>query len=125
MQRSKSVAFAFLLGALVVGGGLGFTADRVFLRENACREYNDRTAARQRLANDLELTAVQRAALDSVLDRRHEQMSAVFKEIRPRMDSVRDRTRQEIAAMLNPQQRAKFEALLRESHEHDGRGTQR
>jgi hypothetical protein len=29
MQRSRSLALMFLLGALLVGGALGFTADRV------------------------------------------------------------------------------------------------
>ncbi|HET7585698.1 MAG TPA: hypothetical protein VFK13_12360 [Gemmatimonadaceae bacterium] len=119
MQRSKSVALAFLLGALVVGGGLGFTVDRALLRQSICKEYNDRPSARRRLADELQLTASQRATLDSVLDRRHEQMSTVVRQIRPQMDSVRDRTRQEIARMLNPQQRARFEALIREAHEHD------
>ena len=33
MQQSKNLAIAFLLGAVVVGGAMGFTADRVYLRD--------------------------------------------------------------------------------------------
>ena len=33
MQQSKNLAIAFLLGAVVVGGALRFTADRVMLRD--------------------------------------------------------------------------------------------
>jgi hypothetical protein len=125
MQRSKSVALAFLLGAVVVGGSLGFTADRVWLRERICQQSGNRADARSRLARDLGLTAAQRATLDSLLDRRHDQMSAVVKQIRPQMDSVRDRTRQDIIRMLNPEQQARFEAMLKQAHEHEGRERQR
>jgi hypothetical protein len=33
MQQSKNLAITFLLGAVLVGGALGFTADRMMLRE--------------------------------------------------------------------------------------------
>ena len=33
MQRSKNLAMMFLLGAVLVGGALGFTADRVWTRD--------------------------------------------------------------------------------------------
>ena len=33
MQQSKNLAIAFLLGAVVVGGALGFSADRLMLRD--------------------------------------------------------------------------------------------
>jgi len=33
MHSSKNVAIAFLLGAVLVGGALGFTADRVWMRD--------------------------------------------------------------------------------------------
>ena len=53
MQRPKQQALAFLLGAVLVGGVVGFSADRVF-RSND----NSIAARRQALYDDLELYAV-------------------------------------------------------------------
>jgi hypothetical protein len=40
MQRSRSLALMFLLGALLVGGALGFTADRM-LAGGRCANNGD------------------------------------------------------------------------------------
>ena len=55
MQNSKQLAVMFLLGAFVVGGALGFTADRVWGRDAACR---DPRGSRELLYDRLELTGV-------------------------------------------------------------------
>ncbi|MEO7454632.1 MAG: hypothetical protein ABIY52_00125, partial [Gemmatimonadaceae bacterium] len=63
MQRPKQQALAFLLGALLVGGVAGFSADRVF------RSGDSSIVARRRaLYDDLGLDAKQRVTLDSVFD---------------------------------------------------------
>src|SRR6186997_343773 len=111
MQRSKSLAMMFLLGTLVVGGALGFSADRLFTRPGLCTASNDRSGWKDQFASELELTPTQRVALDSILDKRHRDWAAVHETIRPRMDSlqasirpqldsVRNRARTDIAKML-------------------------
>ena len=59
MHNSKQLAVMFLLGAFVVGGALGFTADRVWGRDAACR---DPRGSRELLYERLDLTSTQRAA---------------------------------------------------------------
>jgi hypothetical protein len=110
MQRSKNLAVMFLLGAVLVGGALGFTADRVWMRDAAC---SDPRASRALLYDRLELNAAQRAAWDSILDDRHRQFDSLFKPIKPQMDSIRSRSRAQMRALLTtPQQRERFEAII-------------
>ena len=108
MQPSKNLAITFLLGAVVVGGALGFTADRVMLRERIARRESDRGA----LADRLQLDVSQRARLDSIIDDRHKRYEVIMSTVRPALDSVKRRARDEIRLMLTPAQRAEFEKVL-------------
>jgi len=67
MQRSKQQALMFLLGAVLVGGVLGFSAERVMLHASNERSW----AARNAMYDDLELTPAQRAAMDSIIDEKN------------------------------------------------------
>jgi Spy/CpxP family protein refolding chaperone len=114
MQRSKQLAAMFLLGAVLVGGVLGFSADRLLARERLCPRWGDARAMRQRFLDDLELTAAQRTVVDSILDAKHRQMSVVLAPVRPQLDSISANARAQIARVLTPAQRVKFDALHRE-----------
>ena len=119
MHNSKQLAVMFLLGAFVVGGALGFTADRVWGRDAACR---DPRGSKELLYERLDLTTAQRAAWDSILDDRHEQFQALLKPVRPQMDSIRLRARAQMRALLTtPEQRERFEAILNEPRPNDKR----
>ncbi len=110
MQQSKNLAIAFLLGAVVVGGALGFTADRVMLRERISRPEGGRPS----LADRLQLDATQRARLDSIIDDRQRRWDLVMAPVRPTLDSIKARARDEIRLILNPTQLAEFEKVLAE-----------
>lgn len=103
MQRSKQQALAFLVGAVLVGGLLGFSADLVF------HDRPKNWAPRMRMYDDLALTDAQRSTMDSLLDERSCQISAVMKPIRPQIDSVKSTARQQMLAILTPEQRQKLE----------------
>lgn len=111
MQRSRSLALMFLLGALLVGGALGFTADRV-LTSDRCAKSGDNRRSFAWLTEELHLTPGQSAAVDSIVERRHREMRAVITTVRPRMVAVRDTARQQIRRVLNDAQRARFDELL-------------
>lgn len=111
MQRSRSLALMFLLGAVLVGGALGFTAERV-LTGDRCAKSGDYRRSRNWLAERLALTPAQAAAVDSIVERRHHQMRALIAPIRPQMDAVRDTARQQIRRVLTPEQRAQFDELM-------------
>lgn len=116
MTRPKSVALALLLGALLVGGLLGFTVDRLILQDRISDKLDQR-GLRTRLAQDLSLTVTQRAAVDSILDMRNKRIDEVVAPVRPQMDSVMELAREEIRALLTADQRTKFEQKVRASDE--------
>ena len=110
------MALAFLSGALLVGGLLGFTADRVVFCERLCEQKRDQGHLRERLAADLGLDAQQRAAVDSLLDAREVRRRAVLAPVQPKIDSLYLMTRDEIRQVLTQEQREKFEAFISRSN---------
>ena len=104
MQRSKQQALFFLLGAVLVGGALGFTADQM-LNQKGRKSY----APRQRMYDDLGMTDVQRVKADSILDEQNCQLSAIMKPVRPVIDSIRSSGRKQMDAILSTEQLAKLE----------------
>jgi len=62
MQRSKQQALTFLLGAALVGGALGFSADRYMVHEKVVSQYGPRS----KFYDAIGLTQAQRATLDSL-----------------------------------------------------------
>jgi Spy/CpxP family protein refolding chaperone len=103
MQRSKKQALMFLLGALLVGAILGLSADRVLSADAP-------TPGRQAMYDDLQLTAAQRAAMDSLLDQRHCQISRTLATVEPKLDSIRASARVQMDRLLTPDQRTRLEA---------------
>ena len=113
MQRSKQQALMFLLGAVLVGGALGFSADRVF------QDKQKHWGPRMRMYNDLELTDLQRATVDSLLDDRNCQINAVMKPVSPQIDAIRKAAHEELLGILTPEQRNIMEARRQEMARRD------
>lgn len=111
MSRSKNVALAFLLGAFLVGGSLGFAMDRV-MNERMSPTFWDQKTMLDWFAEDLGLDAKQKLAVDSILEERHKKIGVLMQPIRPSIDAIRDSSRAEIARMLTPAQRVKYDEYL-------------
>jgi hypothetical protein len=133
MRRSKALALVFLGGTLIVGAAAGFTADRVLTRK-VCERSDSRGSLREYLDRKLHLTAPQRAAVDSILDKRHRDFDAVYDPlrpqldsareavlapVRPRLDSIRVAARGEIFKVLDDRQDPLFQQLIDESPRND------
>ncbi|MEX2155025.1 MAG: hypothetical protein WD825_16900 [Gemmatimonadaceae bacterium] len=114
MQRSKQQALMFLLGAVLVGGVLGFTADRVFGFDKP-----KHWAGRTRMYDDLALSEKQRSTMDSLLDARNCQIGAVMKPVKTQIDSIRKTAHQEMLQILTPEQQAKLELRRQEMERRD------
>jgi hypothetical protein len=109
MERPKQQALAFLLGAVLVGGVVGFSADRVFRRDDTSI-----AAKRAAMYDDLALAPAQRAAMDSLLDARNCKYDAIFKSIQPALDTLKLETRGRINALLTAEQRTRLDVRRRE-----------
>jgi len=114
MQESKQKALMFLLGAVLVGGALGFTADRMILNERACRPVDRSKDLRHLLADRLSLSPNQERKIDSILDERHRQYEIVMAPVRSRMDSVKLAARGQMRLVLSGSQVETFDALVRD-----------
>ena len=126
MQRSKQQALMFLLGAVLVGGVLGFSAERVLGRGHSERSW----AQRNTLYDDLELTPPQREAMDSLMDDRNRRVDSLLGPVKLQIDSIRAKTRAQFYKIFTPEQRAKFETRVREdsirrANGHKGRESKR
>jgi hypothetical protein len=104
MQRSKQQALMFLLGAVLVGGVLGFSAERVMNKKPP------RVGARVQMYDDIGIAEAQRSKLDSVLDETNCKTADIMRGIRPSLDSVRGEGLKNFLGMLTPEQRAAYEA---------------
>lgn len=114
MQPSKHLAMMFVLGAVLVGGVLGFSADRFFVNKGRERE-----SEREKLARVLVLTDAQQQTLDSLLDARSRELHALIEPIEPAIDSVTAHTRAQIRAMLTPEQQVVWDEMRREREERE------
>lgn len=123
MAGSKRIALAFLVGALAVGWIVGYASAHVLDVRSA--HADTRVSYRDRLGKELGLTPEQRIQLDSVLDKRHRDMTAAWEPVRPTLDSIRERARDEIRDMLSAEQRTAFEQFLHDQKRDDDKKRER
>jgi Spy/CpxP family protein refolding chaperone len=98
----------FALGAFVGGAATSF-ADR---RGHARAHDRPRPSFVERLTKELELTAGQRDSIQVVFDRHQPAMDSLWQRMRPEFESERQLIRNEVTALLTPEQQAKYAALI-------------
>lgn len=116
MQRSKSYALLFLIGAFIAGIAVGVTADRFLSRDG--HDHRAPRSALDRMSKELGLNATQRAQFDSIMTRRRTQMRELFKPLRPQIDSIQkigkaisDSTHEQLKRVLTPEQGKKLDEM--------------
>jgi hypothetical protein len=110
MHRGKQQAAMFLLGALLVGGALGFSADRYVVHEKFAAQYGPRS----RFYDELGLAPQQRATLDSLASLQDCAMKAVFAPHDSVLKSIRARFRAQMDSVFTKDQLTKLEARRKE-----------
>jgi hypothetical protein len=103
VQRSKQQALMFLLGAVLVGGVLGFSADRVMSKKPP------RMSARMRMYDDIGIAADQRVKMDSILDETNCKTQDLLRPLRPAMDSIRTSGVNAILGLMTADQRSAYD----------------
>lgn len=66
----------------------------------------------------LDLDANQKRQVDAIFADSHRETAALWREVRPRVEAVIERTQNRIALLLNPRQRQEFDRYRREHSEH-------
>ena len=112
------VVVVFLLGA-IAGGMFGYGyAHRSVAAASAPMSEAERRANRvKQLTGELGLTSDQAKQLDAILLQSHGEAKAIHEQSDAQMGQLRQKARDEIRAILTPEQRPKFEEFLRKRDE--------
>ncbi len=112
------VGVVFLLGA-ALGGVLGYLfAHRPVNAANPALSEPQRRARRvEELTRDLTLTPQQAQQVDAILLQRHTETKAIHDQTDAQLDTVRQKGRAQMRAILTPEQMPKFEEFLQRMDE--------
>jgi Spy/CpxP family protein refolding chaperone len=118
------VGAVFLLGA-ALGGVLGYVfAHKVSAANQPLSEPERRARRVGQLTRELSLTPEQSKQLDAILMRRHAEARAIHEQSDAQAEQVRQNGRQDIRAILAPEQKPKFEEWLKRTDEERKRNAQ-
>lgn len=113
--RSRLIAFAVMAVTFLAGGMAGFAMHNLLAAEEAqpaeAQPRPDRNERRDRrwIFDDLNLTAEQRAQVDSIFAQNRREMDAFWDEHGPTMKAIVDSTRAAVDRVLTPEQRAQMQ----------------
>jgi Spy/CpxP family protein refolding chaperone len=112
------VGVVFMLGA-ALGGMLGYVfAHRTAMAAPAQITDADKRAQKvQRLTQELNLTAAQQKQLEAIIASVQAEYKAIHQSTDPQIDQVRQKGREQIRAILTPEQKPKFEEFLKRMDE--------
>ncbi len=125
MRRINGLALASFIAVFAAGAAVGVVGDRYAQRGQVMRQWGDQRAMRARLADDLGMSAEQRASMDSLLDDRNRQYESLMAPVRPTLDSLGAATRQRLRQLLTPEQQATYDQIQREREDARRREKQR
>jgi Spy/CpxP family protein refolding chaperone len=120
------VGVVFMLGA-ALGGMLGY----VFAHHTAMAapaqitDAEKRAQKVQRLTQELNLTAEQQKQLEAIIASVQAEYKAIHQSTDPQIDQARQKGREQIRAILTPEQKPKFEEFLKRMDEERKRNAQR
>ena len=118
------VGVVFLLGA-ALGGMLGYVfAHRVIAAPPQMTDAEKRAQKVQRLTQELNLSPDQQRQLDTIMTSVQAQYKAIHQSTDPQIDQARQKGREQIRAILTPEQKPKFEEFLKRLDEERKRNTQ-
>jgi Spy/CpxP family protein refolding chaperone len=112
VSRTKTtiVALIALAVTFVAGAAVGIVADRVFHRRHGIPEFATHALV-HRLDRRLDLSDAQQKKVEEIIERHHTRINSFFSAVHPRVREEIEQANREIAAVLTPEQRRKFEEM--------------
>jgi Spy/CpxP family protein refolding chaperone len=116
LRRARALSAALLLAVFTAGFLAGAAMDR------ALASRDDRPQGKSRglrgmeteVLERLDLDARQRAAIETIFERRREEAAAVWSEVKPRLNQVVAGTREDLSRVLTPEQLGEYDRLMAE-----------
>jgi Spy/CpxP family protein refolding chaperone len=123
-KRARLIGTALLLITFVAGGLAGAASERVMHADDQppkARTGEMRGGARRLLldeqfAQELQLSAEQRAQIRTIVNQRDQEAKRVWREVEPRLKSVGAATRADIQKVLRAEQVEKLDAEIAKRH---------
>jgi hypothetical protein len=121
-MMSNRKAMAFLVAVFVLGAAAGIlgtmwaTHTGLAAGSGAPKKFT-KQGAMEWLNAELQLSAEQQQQLGVILDETGVEYEAIRERVRPEYDQVRQRSRDRVRAILTPEQKVKFEELVRQMDE--------
>lgn len=103
-----------VLGVFLLGCVCGAVGMNLYFARTSKSSSRESKSVTERLKRDLNLTSEQTAALEKILENSSGEYHKLYNEIRPRMDAVRQGTRQQIRGLLSPDQQKKFDQITQQ-----------
>lgn len=122
MDANRTSRKAAVLILLVFLLGIGIGAMGMYVAQGRVRAVGRprgdmRTRVMERLTTELGLSPAQQKQLEGILVDIQSRHDALNKQIAPQMDQLRQQGRDEIRAILTPEQKTKYEEYLRRADE--------
>lgn len=109
--KTKLVAVALIALTFLAGMAAGVFAAHMHILRGGPGAARFPHAMVNRLDRRLDLTDAQRKQVEEIVNRRHANIHAVWKGVRPRVRAEVEAANEEIARVLTPEQRARFEKM--------------
>ncbi len=120
-MTSRTKGALLLLVAFAFGGAAGALGYAVFHSRPDWHTAEGRARFQEsilnRMTKELALRSDQQQAIGGILRESGDQFAKLREEMQPRFREIRNRTSDRIRAVLDPQQREKFEAMVRRMEE--------
>lgn len=118
------VGVVFLLGA-ALGGVVGYSYEHHLVSAASTPQPEPARRAQrvEELTRTLGLTSAQSQQLDAILLERHTEVKTIHDQMDAQFDQVRQKGRDQIRAILTPEQKPKFEEFLKnldQQRKHNG-----
>ena len=113
MMASRGRAAALLAAVFIAGMLVG--AGVFALTRGGPGGPHPRRDFVERLSHDLDLTPAQRDSVAAILQRRRTSMDSLWREVGPRVETLRVTVRSEIRSQLTPDQQRKFAEMNKRS----------
>jgi len=107
------VLVVFVLGILLGALGTYMAGERVWARGEGHGGGKGRVRLQEQLTRELELNGEQQKQLAAILEQTKKKYEVLYEPVRAQADLVRQQGRENIRAILTPEQRVKFEEFLR------------
>ncbi|MFQ5890401.1 MAG: hypothetical protein ACE5JR_10160 [Gemmatimonadota bacterium] len=122
-MRSRARVALLLLLTFAAGAAAGVAGERLWpgtgtaeAEESAAERRGHQTVI-ERFADDIGLTAEQRATIAPILERSRKRFERLWEGLRPRYEALVDSVRGEIEVVLEPDQVERYRELLRKQEE--------